>query len=169
MSRHVVTLTVNGAHVTREVAAHRTLLELLRDGLDLTGAKEGCGAGECGACTVLLDGTPVRACLVLAVEADGCAVTTIEGLGQRSGPDPIQQAFIDAGATQCGYCVPGLVLAVRALLDRRPDPTDDEIARAFGGHLCRCTGYQTFFEAVRLAARRRAAGQKETIPCPTTS
>jgi aerobic carbon-monoxide dehydrogenase small subunit len=169
MSRHEVTLTVNGARVTRDVPAHRTLLELLRDGLDLTGAKEGCGAGECGACTVLLDGTPVRACLVLAVEADGCAVVTIEGLpARRSGLDPIQRAFIDAGATQCGYCVPGLVLAVRALLDRHPDPTDDEIARAFGGHLCRCTGYQTFFEAVRLAARRRA-GEKETGPCPTTS
>ncbi len=161
MSRHVVTLTVNGAAVTREVPAHRTLLELLRDGLDLTGAKEGCGAGECGSCTVLLDGTPVRACLVLAVEADGGTVTTIEGLGVGAGtrgPDPIQQAFIDAGATQCGYCVPGLVLAVKSLLDRTPDPTDDEIARAFGGHLCRCTGYQTFFEAVRLAARRRTAG-----------
>ncbi len=161
MSRHVVTLTVNGAPVTREVPAHRTLLELLRDGLDLTGAKEGCGAGECGACTVLLDGTPVRACLVLAVEADGCAVTTIEGLGVGSGargPDPIQQAFIDAGATQCGYCVPGLILAVKSLIDRSPNPTDDEIARAFSGHLCRCTGYQTFFEAVRLAARRRSAG-----------
>jgi aerobic carbon-monoxide dehydrogenase small subunit len=161
MSRHTVTITVNGIAGTREVPAHRTLLELLR-GLDLTGAKEGCGAGECGSCTVLLDGTPVRSCLVLAVEADGCAVTTIEGLGGGLGataaPAPIQQAFIDVGATQCGYCVPGLVLAVRALLDRRPDPTDDEIARAFSGHLCRCTGYQTFFEAVRLAARRRAAG-----------
>lgn len=161
MSRHLVTLTVNGASVSREVPAHRTLLELLRDGLDLTGAKEACGAGECGACTVLLDGTPVRACLVLAVEADGCAVTTIEGLGAGGGargPDPVQQAFMDVGATQCGYCVPGLVLAVKALLDRHPDPTDDDIARAFSGHLCRCTGYQTFFEAVRLVARRRTAG-----------
>ena len=162
MSRHAVTLTVNGAAVTREVPAHRTLLELLRDGLDLTGAKEGCGAGECGACTVLLDGTPVRACLVLAVEADGCAVTSIEGLGSGVGagarPDPIQQAFIDTGATQCGYCVPGLVLAAKSLLDRCPEPTDDQIAGAFSGHLCRCTGYQTFFEAVRLAARRRTAG-----------
>ena len=168
MSRHAVTLTVNGARVAREVPAHRTLLELLRDGLDLKGAKEGCGAGECGSCTVLLDGVPVRACLVLAVEADGGSVTTIEGLGRRDGPDLVQRAFIDVGATQCGYCVPGLVLAVEALLDRHPDPTDDEIARAFSGHLCRCTGYQTFFEAVRLAARRRA-GQKETGSCPTTS
>ncbi|MBI5479002.1 MAG: (2Fe-2S)-binding protein [Deltaproteobacteria bacterium] len=158
MSRHLVTLTVNGAPVTREVEAHRTLLEVLRDGLDLIGAKEGCGAGECGACTVLLDGMPVRACLVLAVEADGCAVATIEGLAAARGPDPIQQAFIDAGATQCGYCIPGFVLAARALLDRRPDPTDDDIVRACGGHLCRCTGYHTLFEAVRLAARRRAAG-----------
>ena len=166
MSRHAITLTVNGARVMREVEAHRTLLDLLRDGLDLTGAKEGCGSGECGACTVLLDGTPLRACLVLAVEADGCAVTTIEGLGAERGsgpeagrgPDPVQQAFIDAGATQCGYCIPGFVLAAEALLARSPDPTDDEILRAFGGHLCRCTGYQTLFEAVRLAARRRAAG-----------
>jgi carbon-monoxide dehydrogenase small subunit len=163
MSRHPLTLTVNGVPVTREVEAHRTLLEVLRDGLDLRGAKEGCGAGECGTCTVLLDGTPVRACLVLAVEADGCAVTTIEGLGVGAGraalgPDPIQQAFIDAGATQCGYCIPGFVLAAKALLDRSPDPADDDILNAFGGHLCRCTGYQTLFEAVRLAARRRAAG-----------
>jgi aerobic-type carbon monoxide dehydrogenase small subunit (CoxS/CutS family) len=158
MSRHPLTLTVNGVPVTREVEAHRTLLEVLRDGLDVRGAKEGCGAGECGTCTVLLDGTPVRACLVLAVEADGCAVTTIEGMASPRGPDPIQQAFIDAGATQCGYCIPGFVLAAKALLDRSPDPTDDEIVRAFGGHLCRCTGYHTLFEAVRLAARRRAAG-----------
>ena len=162
MSRHPIALEVNGVPVAREVEAHRTLLEVLRDGLDLRGAKEGCGSGECGTCTVLLDGTPVRACLVLAVEADGCAVTTIEGLGSGMasprGPDPIQQAFIDAGATQCGYCIPGFVLAAKALLDRSPDPSDDEILRAFGGHLCRCTGYQTLFEAVRLAARRRVAG-----------
>jgi carbon-monoxide dehydrogenase small subunit len=158
MSRHEIAFTVNGVPVTREVESHRTLLEVLRDGLDLTGAKEACGAGECGACTVLLDGTPVRACLVLAVEADGCAVTTIEGMATARGVDPIQQAFIDAGATQCGYCIPGFVLAAKALLDRSPDPTDDQIVRAFGGHLCRCTGYQTLFEAVRLAARRRAAG-----------
>ncbi|HEY3355179.1 MAG TPA: (2Fe-2S)-binding protein [Polyangia bacterium] len=157
MSRHALTLTVNGVRVTREVEAHRTLLELLRDGLDLTGAKEGCGSGECGACTVLLDGRPVRACLVLAVEAEGAAVTTIEGLSVHGRPDPLQQAFIDAGAVQCGYCTPGFVLAAKALLDARPDPTDDEIVQAFSGHLCRCTGYQTLFEAVRLAAQRRLA------------
>jgi carbon-monoxide dehydrogenase small subunit len=160
MSRHLVTLTVNGVRSSREVEAHRTLLELLRDGLGLTGAKEGCGSGECGACTVLVDGVPIRACLLLAVEADGCAIVTIEGLSRGGQPDPLQQAFVDAGAVQCGYCTPGYVLAAEALLEANPDPTDDEIVRAFGGHLCRCTGYQSLFEAVRLAARRRKANGK---------
>jgi carbon-monoxide dehydrogenase small subunit len=160
MSRHLLTLTVNGVTTTRDVEAHRTLLDVLRDGLGLTGTKEGCGSGECGACTVLVDGVPLRACLLLAVEASGCEVVTIEGLSRDGRPGPVQQAFVDAGAVQCGYCVPGFVLAAQALLEASPDPTDDEILRAFGGHLCRCTGYQTLFEAVRLAARRRQAGSR---------
>ena len=162
MSRHRLSLTVNGVPTTCEVDAHRTLLELLRDQLGLTGTKEGCGAGECGSCTVLVDGRPLRACLVLAVEAMGCEVVTIEGLSVDGRPGPLQQAFVDAGAVQCGYCIPGFVLAAHALLAASPDPTDDEILRAFGGHLCRCTGYQTLFEAVRLAARRQRTARPAT-------
>lgn len=154
MSVHSITVTVNGIQITRDVPAHRTLLEFLRDTLNLTGAKEGCGAGECGACTVLMDGVPLRSCLILAAEADGHTITTIEGLAQPSGLHPVQQAFLDAGAIQCGYCTPGFVLAAHALLQRNPNPSDDEILAAFGGHLCRCTGYQVLLQAVRLAAQR---------------
>ena len=146
-----IQLTVNGEPVTARVAAHRTLLEFLRDDLDLTGAKEGCGDGECGACTVIVDGQPVRSCLMLAVEADGAAVETIEGLSDGTRIHPIQQAFVEAGAVQCGFCTPGLVLAVKALLDRYPRPTEEQIREALGGHLCRCTGYETVFRAVRAA------------------
>ncbi len=157
MSRHSITLTVNRIPMRREVEAHRTLVEVLRDELDLIGAKEACGSGECGACTVIVNGRPLRSCLVLAVAVDGATITTIEGLAVAGRPDPLQQAFIDAGAVQCGYCTPGFILAARVLLERDPDPDDDAIARAFSGHLCRCTGYASLFEAVRLVARRRKA------------
>jgi len=148
---HQIHIIVNGESVTARVAANRTLLEFLRDELDLTGAKEGCGDGECGACTVIVDGQPVRSCLMLAVEADGAVVETIEGLADGARLHPIQQAFVEAGAVQCGFCTPGLVLAVKALLDRYPRPTEEQIKEALGGHLCRCTGYETVFRAVRAA------------------
>lgn len=131
--------------------AHQTLLGFLRDELDLTGAKEGCGDGECGACTVIVDGQPVRSCLMLAVEADGAAIETIEGLSDGIRLHPVQEAFAEAGAVQCGFCTPGLILAVKALLDRHPHPTEEQIREALGGHLCRCTGYETVFQAARAA------------------
>ena len=155
MSEHNSSLTVNGRKITRRVKAHRTLLEFLRDELGLKGCKEGCGNGECGACTVILDGEAVRSCLILAVEAEGCQVQTIEGLS--AGPaelSVIQQSFIDVGAVQCGYCAPGFVMATKALLDEDDDPSDEAISNAFGGHLCRCAIYSSYFEAVRLAAKR---------------
>jgi aerobic-type carbon monoxide dehydrogenase small subunit (CoxS/CutS family) len=149
---HRIDLTVNGEEVTAQVASQQTLLEFLRDELNLTGTKEGCGDGECGACTVILNGQPVRSCLLLAVEADGAVVETIEGLADGAHLHPVQKAFVEAGAIQCGFCTPGLVLAVKALLDRHPHPTEEQIQEALGGHLCRCTGYETIFKAVHAAA-----------------
>jgi carbon-monoxide dehydrogenase small subunit len=148
---HHIQLTVNGQAVTARVQAHQTLLSFLRDDLDLTGAKEGCGDGECGACTVIVDGQPVRSCLMLAVEADGAAIETIEELSGGARLDPVHGAFAEAGAVQCGFCTPGLILAVKALLDRHPHPTEEQIREALGGHLCRCTGYETVFQAARAA------------------
>lgn len=146
-------LTINGFPYEMEVEPRRTLLELLRDDLDLTGTKEGCGMGECGACTVLLDGKPVKSCILLAVQADGKEVTTIEGLEKSDGTlHPIQQAFIDHGAIQCGFCTPGMVLTAKALLDENPNPTELEVRKAIAGNLCRCTGYQKIVEAI-LACR----------------
>ncbi len=133
----------------------RTLLQLLREEAGLTGTKEGCGNGECGACTVLLDGVPVRSCLVLAQEADGHEVVTVEGLARDGTLEPLQQAFIDAGTVQCGFCTPGFLLAAHALLSTNPDPDPEAILEAFGGHLCRCTGYETIVEAVQRAAAPR--------------
>jgi carbon-monoxide dehydrogenase small subunit len=142
---------VNGAQVTAEVPADRTLLRFLRDDLRLTGAKEGCGEGECGACTVLLDGEPVCSCLTLALQAAGRTVTTIEGLGRGAQLDPVQQAFIDAGAVQCGFCSPGMILAAKGLLARVPHPSEAEIRAALAGNLCRCTGYAKIVDAVAHA------------------
>ena len=154
MTEHLINLKVNGDAVAIRVPAHRTLLELLRDMLGLTGTKEGCGNGECGACTAFLDGTPVRTCLVLAVEADGCEVETIEGLTRDGKLKPIQEAFSETGAVQCGFCTPGFVIAAEALLRKNTDPDDDAIAAAFSGHICRCTGYASLVEGVKLAAKR---------------
>ncbi len=151
---HEIVLTVNGQTERATVPASMTLLELLREPLHLTGTKEGCGIGECGACTVLLDGAAVTACLVLAVEADGCDVQTIEGEANDGQLSTLQQAFIDAGAAQCGFCTPGMILSARALLDRSPNPTDEEIVEAIAGNLCRCTGYEAIIAAVRRAADR---------------
>jgi len=137
------------------VSPGQTLLELLRDELGLTGAKKGCDGGECGACVVLINGQPVNSCLVLACDLDGDAVVTIEGL---AGEDSrvIMESFVEAGAVQCGFCSPGMVLAAKALLDEKPDPTPEDVAGALVGHLCRCTGYLRTVEAVRLAARSLA-------------
>ena len=158
---HEIALTVNGQTERATVPASMTLLELLRESLHLTGTKEGCGIGECGACTVLLDGTAVTACLVLAVEADGCDVRTIEGEASTGNLSALQQAFIDAGAAQCGFCTPGMILSARALLDRSPNPSDDEIVESIAGNLCRCTGYEAIIAAVRRAAGQRGGREAE--------
>ncbi len=148
-----VTLSVNDRPVRLNVAADAFLVDILRDRLALTGTKYGCGMGECGLCTVLLDGDPVFACLVLAVDADGRAVKTVEGLGGSAGElHPLQRAFADLGAVQCGFCTPGMLMSAAALLDERPHPSEDEIRHALSGNLCRCTGYAKIVEAVQAAA-----------------
>ena len=153
-----IRLTVNGKPFERDVDAETRLLDLLREDLHLTGTKEGCGEGECGACTVLIDGRPVNSCLVLAPQADGADVLTIEGVADGDRLHPIQQAFVDAGGVQCGFCTPGFIMSTYALLRDTPDPTDDEIRSALEGNLCRCTGYGKIVEAVRLAAARMREG-----------
>jgi carbon-monoxide dehydrogenase small subunit len=144
-----ITISVNGTPRTLDVPTHRSLLDALRDQLNLTGSKECCAEGECGACTVLLNGRAVNACLVLAVECDGEAVVTIEGLGTHGRLDPVQQAFVDSGAVQCGFCIPGMVVAARYLLSTNPHPSDDEIKEGLAGNLCRCAGYSRIINAVR--------------------
>jgi carbon-monoxide dehydrogenase small subunit len=148
----LIQLTINGETVEAAVEPNRTLLQLLRDDLGLTGTKHGCGLGDCGACTVILDGMPVNSCLVLAVQAQGREVLTIEGLAENGKLHPIQQAFVDKGAIQCGFCSPGMILAAKALLDENPQPTELEIRTAISGNLCRCTGYQKIVEAIQEAA-----------------
>jgi len=159
-----VKIMVNGEWKTASVEPQTTLLELLRETWGLTGAKRGCDEGDCGACTVLLDGQPVNACLVLAVRVNGRRVTTIEGLGDEEHPHPLQTAFVQHGALQCGYCGPGMILSAKALLDGNPSPTEAEIRQALSGNLCRCTGYSKIIEAVRSAGQRlkknRSAGPK---------
>jgi carbon-monoxide dehydrogenase small subunit len=155
--RRRIELLVNGRDRAIDVEVHHTLLEALRDDLGLTGTKECCLVGECGACTVLLDGRGVDSCLVLAVEADGRAVTTVEGLATSDGRlDPLQQAFLDNGAAQCGFCIPGQLVAARALLDTTPDPTRAEVEQGLAGNLCRCAGYEQIIEAVLAAAESRS-------------
>jgi carbon-monoxide dehydrogenase small subunit len=154
-----ITLTVNGQPRTVTTAPNRTLLTLLREDLGLTGAKDACGGeGECGACTVLLDGDPVNSCLVLAGQAVGHTITTVEGLAANGTPHPAQRAFAESGAVQCGFCTPGAVVATAALLDRTPRPDDDEIREALSGNLCRCTGYTKMIEAVRRASEEMSHG-----------
>lgn len=140
---------VNGMRETRVVRPDQTLLKFIREDLKLTGTKEGCEVGECGACMVLLDGHPVNSCLVLAAELDGKELVTIEGLAKNGELDRIQQAFIDHAAFQCGYCTPGIIMSARALLDRNPSPTDDEINEALSGNLCRCGTYQEIRQAIK--------------------
>ena len=150
-----ISLTVNGERREADLWGGESLLSMLRDTLELPGSKNACEQGECGSCSVLLDGELVCSCLVLAAQADGHAVVTVEGLADGDELHPVQQAFVDAGAVQCGFCTPGLVVAVTDLLARRPDPGDDEIREALSGNLCRCTGYAKIFDAVHLAAERR--------------
>jgi carbon-monoxide dehydrogenase small subunit len=140
--------TVNDDPVKLRVLSHVTLLEVLREDLELTGAKLGCGEGECGACSVVMNGKVVNACLVLAAECDGAEVITIEGLEKNGQLHPLQQAFVDQGAVQCGYCTPGMIMAAYALLEANPSPSEDEIKRGLEGNLCRCTGYQKIIDAV---------------------
>ena len=143
---------LKGKPVDLQVEAHLTLLQVLRDQLMLTGTKEACGTGDCGSCTVLLDGEPVCSCLMLAVEVEGRQVLTVEGLGTEETLDPLQQAFIDAGASQCGFCTPGMLLSAKALLLKNPHPGEAEIRLALAGNLCRCTGYDEIVRAVQMAA-----------------
>ncbi|SDR09177.1 (2Fe-2S)-binding protein [Thermostaphylospora chromogena] len=154
-----VNLTVNGrAHAVDDVWEGESLLYVLRERLGLPGAKNACEQGECGSCTVYLDGVPVCACLVAAGQAQGREVRTVEGLATGDGLDPVQEAFVAAGAVQCGFCTPGLIIAAHDLIARTPDPSDAEIREALAGNLCRCTGYEKIIDAVRLAAARKAAG-----------
>jgi carbon-monoxide dehydrogenase small subunit len=151
-----VELTVNGTKMTAEAPADISLLHFLRDYLHLTGTKEGCGVGECGACSVLLDGKLVNSCLILAAQANGRSVVTIEGIhAPDGGPNDLQQAFIEYGAVQCGFCIPGMVLAGEALLSNNPHPSRNEIRESIAGNLCRCTGYQQIVDAIEAAAIHR--------------
>jgi carbon-monoxide dehydrogenase small subunit len=153
MKRLQISICVNGVDHELLVSPNRTLTDVLRNDLDLTGTKHGCGEGECGSCTVLLDGEPVNSCLVLATQADGHDITTIEGVAENGELHPVQQAFVDQGAVQCGFCTPGMVLSAKALLDRKKRPTEHDIRSAISGNLCRCTGYQKIVDAVRAAGR----------------
>jgi aerobic-type carbon monoxide dehydrogenase small subunit (CoxS/CutS family) len=146
-----IALSVDGVTYTQSVDPHRTLLRFLRDDLGLVGAKEGCDDSECGACMVLIDGRPVNACSYLALQADGRSVTTVEGLGTSDDLHPLQRAFLDTGGIQCGFCTPGMLISAVALLQADPDPSPEAIRDALAGNLCRCTGYQPIFEAVRRA------------------
>jgi len=152
----LLSCTVNGEETSVLADSRDTLLDLLRDRLGLTGTKEGCGNGNCGTCTVLMDGAPVNACLVLACEVPGRCIVTIEGLAAGDALHPLQQALVEHGGTQCGFCTPGIVLSAKALLDTNPQPTEEEIRRAIAGNLCRCTGYGKIVEAIAAVAAAQA-------------
>jgi len=166
MALHKITLTVNGSTERVDVPSNMTLLQMLREGLVLTGTKNGCAAGECGACTVIITwpgakyGEPVNSCMVLAVEADGAEIVTVEGLAHEGRLDPVQQAIIEQGGVQCGFCTPGILISARALLDRNPHPSEHEIRDALIGNLCRCTGYLRIIDAVKQAADAVAGGAR---------
>ncbi len=155
-----LTLRVNGEDYPLEIAPHRTLLDVLRNELDLTGSKEGCGTGDCGCCTVLVDGTPVNSCLMLAIQAEGREVVTVEGIAPDGGLHPLQEKFVEYGAVQCGFCIPGFIVAAKAFLDDHPNPTKEEIRVALAGNLCRCTGYTKIVEAVAAAAQAQRADNR---------
>ncbi len=154
MAKQLISLQVNGDTYEVAVEPHWTLLETVRDELRLTGSKEGCGTGDCGACTMMVGGRLITSCLMLAPEAEGSAVLTIEGLSRDGDLHPIQQAFIDSGGVQCGFCTPGMIMAAKALLDRNPSPTLAQVREGLEGNLCRCTGYTKIYEAVLAAAQR---------------
>jgi len=157
-----ISVTLNGHHLTLDVEPYWTLQRLLRDELDMTGTKEGCRTGNCGVCTVMVDGKAVKSCLLLAPQIEQTQVTTIEGLAHGEVLDPVQRAFAECGAIQCGYCSPGFIMAARAFLNENPTPTREEIADALEGNLCRCTGYVKIFEAVEAASRQEAANGRRS-------
>ncbi len=152
--KQTIKVVVNGEEHEVFVKTNELLVDLLRDRLDLTGTKEGCGTGDCGACTVLMDGKPVNSCLILAVEANGKHILTIEGLARGGRLHPIQQSFIDEGAVQCGFCSPGMILSAKALLEENPRPSEEEIKRGIAGNFCRCTGYKKIIKAIQTASLR---------------
>jgi carbon-monoxide dehydrogenase small subunit len=149
----MVRFVLNGKEIEVEAPPHWTLLRLLREKLGLTGTKEGCGIGECGACTVLLDGLPVNACLILVPKVEGKRVETVEGIGSRESLHPLQRSFIEQGAIQCGFCTPGMLMSAKALLEKNPKPTREEIKEAISGNLCRCTGYQQIIVAIEAVGK----------------
>ena len=160
VKKEIIELSINEEFYEIAVAPQQTLLEVLRDSVGLKGSKEGCGTGECGSCTVLMDNEPVLSCLIPAFDCQDKEITTIEGLGSVDAVTPVQEAFLEKGAVQCGFCTPGMVLATTALLDRHPKPSEKEIKSAMEGHLCRCTGYNKIIEAVESAAEKISAVQE---------
>ena len=163
---HTATLNINGEPRTVVFPVHHTLLEVLREECGLPGTKHGCELGECGACTVLVDGAPIFSCLALAADLEGRVIETVEGLASENTLHPLQQAFADLGAAQCGYCTPGILMAAKALLESHEDPTEDEIREALSGNLCRCTGYQKIIEAVSWAATSRRPPEEAFVGSP---
>jgi len=157
MATHSITVTVNGLKEHLDVPSNMTLLQMLREKLVLTGTKNGCMAGECGACTVLMNGEPINSCMVLAVEADGAEIVTVEGLAHDDQLTPLQEAFAEHNAVQCGFCTPGMLISAHALLERNPHPTEEEIKEAMVGNLCRCTGYLRVIQAIETAAEKGGA------------
>ncbi|MGE5819755.1 MAG: (2Fe-2S)-binding protein [Deltaproteobacteria bacterium] len=155
--KQILNLRVNGENKEVATETNKTLLEVLREDMDLTGTKHGCEVGECGTCTVLIEGEPILSCLVLGVEVEGQEILTIEGLKERDKPHPLQKAFADLGAAQCGYCTPGVLLTAKAFLEKNPHPSREEIREALAGNLCRCTGYTKILEAVEMVARKEVA------------
>jgi carbon-monoxide dehydrogenase small subunit len=160
MSKELITLKVNGETHAVAVEPHRLLLEVLREELGLTGAKRGCDDSSCGACAVLVDGVPLLSCCALAASYQGCEILTVEGIGEPGALHPIQSSYADSGGSQCGFCTPGFMVSIKALLDRNPHPSDIEIRDALAGNLCRCTGYMQIYDSVREAMRRMAAGSR---------
>ena len=159
MHKQIITLTLNGEPQEIAVEPTWTLLETVREAIGLTGSKEGCGTGDCGACSMIVDGRLITSCLMLAVQADGREIVSVEGIQTNGDLHPVQQAFIDAGGVQCGFCTPGMIVAAKALLDANPRPTLEEIREGLAGNLCRCTGYAKIYEAVELAAARIVNGE----------
>jgi carbon-monoxide dehydrogenase small subunit len=155
--RHAITLTINETHYRRTVEPRRTLADVIRDDCGLTGTHLGCEHGVCGACTVVVDGEPVRSCLMFAVQADGCAIRTVEGLQRGADLHPLQQAFINHHALQCGFCTPGFLMLAAGILEKRPNISDDELAEVLSSNLCRCTGYENILKAVKAAATKMRA------------